>query len=413
MRNSMKIILLITFSILSFFGAAQEEKQYKIRTVAFYNLENLFDTENDTLIFDDDRTPEGKDNWTLERYNKKLDNLTRVLSEIGSEVTKTSPDIIGICEVENLKVIEDLVNHSSLVAKDYGIVHFDSPDERGIDVALLYKKSVFLPTSFDSRRLLLINDDGERNYTRDQLIVGGLLDDEQYYFMVNHWPSRSGGEARSRPNRMAAAKLSRRIIDSVQKLDISAKIVGMGDFNDDPDNDSFKKILRTNPDPEESDKAEGEVKPKRLWKWIGKKKREKSGDGKEKEFDKPNSDREAGGKRTAPKDGLPESPGLFNPMENLYRKGIGSLAYRDKWNLFDQIYFTENILSPENGEYRFWKAGVFNATYLVSKKGQYKGYPFRTYAGGSYAGGYSDHFPVYVYLIREASTDFSFGVKPK
>ena len=233
---------------------AQEKKQYKVRTIAFYNLENLFDTENDTLIFDDDRTPEGKDNWTLERYNRKLDNLSKVLSEIGSDVTKTSPDIIGICEVENLKVIEDLVNHSGLLSKNYGIVHFDSPDERGIDVALLYKKTVFTPTSFDSRRLLLINDDGERNYTRDQLIVGGLLDDEQYYFLVNHWPSRSGGEFRSRPNRMEAAKLSRRIVDSIQKLDISAKIIGMGDFNDDPDNDSFKKILRTKVEPTEKEK---------------------------------------------------------------------------------------------------------------------------------------------------------------
>lgn len=361
MHNTMKINLILTFTILSFFAAAQEEKQYRIRTVAFYNLENLFDTENDTLIFDDDRTPEGKDNWTIERYNKKLDNLSKVLSEIGSEVTKTSPDIIGICEVENLKVIEDLVNHPSLLAKDYGIVHFDSPDERGIDVALLYKKTVFMPTSFDSRRLLLINDDGERNYTRDQLIVGGLLDDEQYYFLVNHWPSRSGGEARSRPNRMAAAKLSRQIIDSIQKLDISSKIIGMGDFNDDPDNDSFKKILRTQVEPTETQENGNE-------------------------------------------DQRPEI-NLYNPMEKLYRKGIGSLAYRDKWNLFDQIYFTENLVHGENGTYRFWKAGVFNATYLVSQKGQYKGYPFRTYAGGSYAGGYSDHFPVFVYLIREALTE--------
>ncbi len=396
---------MIVFSILSFFATAQEEKQYRIRTVAFYNLENLFDTENDTLIFDDDRTPEGKDNWTLERYNKKLDDLSKVLSEIGSDLTKTSPDIIGICEVENLKVVEDLVNHPALLNKNYGIIHFDSPDERGIDVALLYKKSVFMPTSFDSRRLLLINDDGHRNYTRDQLIVGGLLDDEHYYFLVNHWPSRSGGEARSRPNRMAAAKLSRQIIDSVQKLDASAKIVGMGDFNDDPDNDSFKKILNTNPDPEVADKAEGGVKPKRLWKWIGKKKREKSGDEKEGDFNKSNSDRKASGKKTASTDGLPKPPGLFNPMEGLYRKGIGSLAYRDKWNLFDQIYFTENVVNPDNGDYRFWKAGVFNAPYLISKNGQYKGYPFRTYAGGSYAGGYSDHFPVYVYLIREVPHD--------
>src|SRR5680860_214772 len=351
----MKISLIIAFSMFSLLVLAQE-KQYKIRTVAFYNLENLFDTENDTLIFDDDRTPEGKDNWTLERYNKKLDNLSKVLSEIGSEITKTSPDIIGICEVENLKVIEDLVNHSTLLAKDYGIVHFDSPDERGIDVALLYKKSVFLPTSFDSRRLLLISDDGERNYTRDQLIVGGLLDDEHYYFLVNHWPSRSGGEARSRPNRMEAAKLSRRIIDSVQKLDAAAKIVGMGDFNDDPINDSFKKILRTNADPDDRSAYENQL----------------------------------------------EEVGLLNPMEELFRKGIGSLAYRDKWNLFDQIYFTENLEHAENKTYRFWKAGVFNAPYLISKKGQYKGYPFRTYAGGSYAGGYSDHFPVYIYLIRKS-----------
>ena len=358
----MKTKLIIAFSLLSLLAGAQEKKQYKIRTIAFYNLENLFDTENDTLIFDDDRTPEGKDNWTLERYNQKLDNLSKVLSEIGSDVTKTSPDIIGICEVENLKVVEDLVNHATLLEKDYGIVHYDSPDERGIDVALLYKKTVFLPTSFDSRRLLLINDDGERNYTRDQLIVGGLLDDEQYYFLVNHWPSRSGGEFRSRPNRMEAAKLSRRIIDSVQKLDASAKIVGMGDFNDDPDNDSFKKVLKTQAEPAEVQKDEN-----------------------------PGTNNQR------------EQLTLINPMEELYRKGIGSLAYRDKWNLFDQIYFTENLINPEHGSYQFWKAGVFKAPYLLTKKGQYKGYPFRTYAGGSYAGGYSDHFPVYLYLIKEVN----------
>jgi exonuclease III len=344
-----------------------QEKQYKIRTVAFYNVENLFDTENDTLIFDDDRTPEGKDDWTVERYNKKLDNISKVLSEIGSDLTKTSPDIIGICEVENLKVIEDLVNHENLLAKDYGIVHFDSPDERGIDVALLYKKAAFLPTSFASHRLLLINDEDERNYTRDQLIVGGLLDNEQYYFSVNHWPSRSGGEARSKPNRMAAAKLNRRIIDSIIRQDHDAKIISMGDLNDDPTDDSMKKVLKTKGELKEpSEKEEQSEEVERLG----------------------NKD-------------LWEEANLFNPMEKLYRKGIGSLAYRDKWNLFDQIFFTKNLLDPQHGDYRFWKAGVFNPPYLVTKKGQYKGYPFRTYAGGSYTGGYSDHFPVYIYLIKE------------
>ncbi|MGB5553852.1 MAG: endonuclease/exonuclease/phosphatase family protein [Flavobacteriaceae bacterium] len=342
------ILLFLTF----FLATAQEERQYKIRTIAFYNLENLFDTENDSLIFDDDRTPEGKDNWTLERYEKKVADLSKVLSEIGSDVTKTSPDIIGICEVENKKVIEDLVHSTPLQNKDYGIVHFDSPDERGIDVALLYKKAAFLPTSFASHRLLLINADEDRNYTRDQLIVGGLLDDEQFYFLVNHWPSRSGGEARSNPNRVAAATLNKRIIDSVRRLDVSSKIISMGDFNDDPTNDSFKKILKTK----------------------GKMRQLEEGD-------------------------------LFNPMEKLYKKGIGSLAYRDKWNLFDQLYFTENLIHPKPTDYRYWKASVYNAPYLISKKGQFKGYPFRTYAGGSYAGGYSDHFPVYLYLIKEASPD--------
>lgn len=342
----MKVVFSVLFFIISPLVFCQNDRQYKIRTVAFYNVENLFDTKNDTLIYDDDLTPDGKNNWTQERYDKKVEVISSVISEIGIEERKNTPDIIGICEVENRKVIEDLINHSNLQAQDYGIVHFDSPDERGIDVALLYKKSAFLPTSFASHRLLLIDDDGERNYTRDQLVVGGLLDNENIHFIINHWPSRSGGEARSRPNRIEAAKLNKRIIDSIQKLDVSAKILSMGDMNDGPMDNSLKKILKTK------------------------------------------------GKRT---DLEPNE--LYNPMEKLHRKGVGSLAYRDKWNLFDQIFFTSNFLNSEIG-YRFWKAGVYNPPYLATRSGQYKGYPYRTYAGGSYAGGYSDHFPVYIYLIQ-------------
>ena len=343
----MKLITLLLVFIFPIFLIGQNEKNYKIRTIAFYNVENLFDTSNDSLTFDDDRTPDGKDNWTIQRYQNKLDNISKVLSEIGNDLTNTSPDVIGLCEVENRKVVDDLISQPLLSNKGYGVVHFDSPDERGIDVALLYKKNVFLPTSFASHRLLLIDDEEYRNYTRDQLVVGGLLDDEQFYFTVNHWPSRSGGEARSKPNRMAAAKVNRRIIDSILKIDVSAKIISMGDLNDDPTDDSLKKVVKT------------------------KGKAEKLEDGE-----------------------------LFNPMEKLFKKGVGSLAYRDQWNLFDQLFFTPNLLDKKEGRYRFWKAAVFNPAYLISKKGQYKGYPFRTYAGGSYAGGYSDHFPVYMYLIR-------------
>ncbi len=326
---------------------AQEAKTYRIRTVAFYNLENLFDTANDTLILDDDRTPDGKDNWTTARYTQKIHNMTKVLSEIGSTDALGSPDIIGLCELENRQVLEDLITHPHLREMDYGIVHFDSPDKRGIDVALLYKKAVFLPNSFASLRLVLTNENDYRDYTRDQLVVGGILDGEEMHFIVNHWPSRSGGEAKSRPNRLEAARLNRKIIDSIFKFNPEARIISLGDFNDDPVDDSFKRILKT----------KGKV------------------------------------------DGLQPND-LFNPMENLYKKGAGSLAYRDKWNLFDQIYFTANITQKSQDRYRFWKAGVYNPTYLIDKKGRYKGYPLRTYAGGSYIGGYSDHFPVYIHLIK-------------
>ena len=340
-----KVLYLLLFLFLATYG--QTQQQYHLRTIAFYNLENLFDTQNDTLIFDDDRTPEGKDKWTKERFDKKIANLAKVLSEIGSDLNNTSPDVIGVCEVENKQVLVDLINHPILREKNYGIVHFDSPDERGIDVSLLYKKSVFVPLNFDSRRLLLFDDDGQRNYTRDQLVVEGVLDEERIFFIVNHWPSRSGGEFRSRPYRLEAAKLNKRIIDSIRRTDVTAKVIGMGDFNDDPVDPSFKKVLGVK--------------------------------GKKNKLD---------------------SLDLFGPMEKLFKKGFGSLAYRDRWNLFDQIYMTSNLVNKSEDSFAYWKTGIFTPSYLMDSKGTYKGYPLRTYAGGSYVGGYSDHFPVYVYLIK-------------
>ncbi|RKN83091.1 endonuclease/exonuclease/phosphatase family protein [Ulvibacterium marinum] len=354
----MKFSVLFPCLIIAIFGFSQQSKKYMVRTIAFYNVENLFDTKNDSLIFDDDRTPNGKDRWTTERYRKKLRNISKVMAKIGADVTKTSPDLIGLCEVENKQVLQDLIHQPALLEKGYGIVHFDSPDERGIDVALLYKKSVFIPSSFESHRLLLFNTDDERNYTRDQLVVGGLLDNEKIHFIINHWPSRSGGESRSKPNRIAAAQLNKHIMDSLIRLDANSKIISMGDLNDDPIDESLKKILKT----------------KGVLKKL-------------------------------------ETGELFNPMEKMYKKGIGSLAYRDKWNLFDQIFFTSNLVNSNEATYQFWRAGVFSPSYLITQKGPYKGYPFRTYAGGNYTGGYSDHFPVYLYLIKATSDTFN-GEEP-
>ncbi len=335
-------LLLISFiSVVS-----QSEKDYKIRCIAFYNVENLFDITNDSLVFDDERTPAGAYGWSLERYQRKIANITKVLSEIGKAITGASPDIIGLCEIENREVLEDLVNHPNLRDKEYGIVHQDSPDERGIDVALLYRRNAFLPVSYQSRRLLLFDEEGYRDYTRDQLVVSGILDDEPWYFIVNHWPSRSGGTLRSKPNRMAAARLNKRIIDSIRRLHPVARIISMGDFNDDPRDASLKKMLNT----------------------VGIKKHL-------------------------------DSAYLFNPMELLYQKGQGTLAYRDKWNLFDQFLVTPNV-ALDREHYFFWKVGIFAPHYLKTDTGRFSGYPFRTYVGTTYQGGYADHFPVYLFLIK-------------
>lgn len=345
MRLLICLLVLISTSL-----HGQKSSTYTIRTIAFYNVENLFDTVNDSLTFDDDRTPEGSYHWTEERYNVKVSQISKVLSKIGEETSKTSPDVIGLCEVENRKVVEDLVQHPTLLEKDYGIVHFDSPDGRGIDVALLFKKESFLPTSFKSHRLLLFDDMGERIYTRDQLVVGGTMDQEEVYFIVNHWPSRRGGTAASSPKRVRAALLNKRIIDSIRTINWRAKVISMGDLNDDPTDKSLTRILKTKGKPQQLDSLD-----------------------------------------------------LFNPMEKLYRKGIGSLAYRDKWNLFDQFFMTSNLINADKTELTFWKAGIYSPSFLRTQKGKYKGYPLRTYSGGSYTGGYSDHFPSYIFLIKQSN----------
>lgn len=347
MKYFIYFLILNFLFVATFYG--QDEKQYKIITVAFYNVENLFDYEDDPLTFDDDRTPDGKDNWTKEIYEAKSANIAKVIAEIGSDEAGTSPALIGLCEVENLRVLEDLVNQKPLLKENYGIVHFDSPDRRGIDVALLYKKKLFTPIKYLANELFLYDDQdkSKRIYTRDQLLVSGMLDGEKITLIVNHWPSRSGGEERSRPKRMKAAQLNKRIIDSLFSEDPYAKIINMGDFNDDPVSPSIKKLLNARGDKENLTLKE-----------------------------------------------------LYNPMEKMHNKGFGTLAYRDTWNLFDQILISTELTKNQYSSYRYYKAGIFNKNYLINPRGRYKGYPFRSFVNG-YTGGYSDHFPVYIYLIKE------------
>ncbi|MBS9768285.1 MAG: endonuclease/exonuclease/phosphatase family protein [Flavobacteriaceae bacterium] len=345
-----KFLWVCLFVVWGNFVFSQQAK-YAVRTVAFYNVENLFDTIDDTNVNDTDRTPEGDTRWTQELYQDHLNKIASVIEQIGSDVRRNAPDIVGLAEVENRGVIEDLLKTSYLQNKNYGIAHFESPDKRGIDVALLYNKDVFKIKDTSKHELLLYETDGKKRiYTRDQLLVSGYLDGELVYFIVNHWPSRRGGEARSRRLRESAAALNKQIIDSVLKVNPEAKIISMGDFNDDAVNSSFKKILKTK----------------------SKKSRVKKGE-------------------------------LYNPMEDMYRRGMGTLAYRDSWSLFDQIYFTQPLLEKDKSSYRFWKAGIFNKAFLANPRGRYKGYPHRSVVGTNYTGGYSDHFPVYIYLIKKLS----------
>ena len=337
-------------AIISLNTIAQEKRNFKIHTIAFYNVENLFDTIND-VNKNDEASPmmEIKFNRS-EIYKKKVKNMAQVIADIGTDLINKSPSIVGLSEVENRNVIEDLLNHKHLLNKNYDIVHYDSPDERGIDVGLIYNKDVFKVNSTKSHELIIYdNKSSKRNYTRDQLVVSGLLDNELIHLIVNHWPSRSGGEERSRAGRMAAAELNKKIIDSLQNKYKNAKIITMGDFNDDPHDDSMKKILNAK-------KYIEDVK----------------------------------------------TNGIYNPMEVILSdQGIGSNAYRDVWQLFDQILVTEPFLNKKYDSYQFYKAGIFNKSYLINKAGRYKGYPFRSFSWGSFTDGYSDHLPSYIYLIKE------------
>ena len=244
--------ILLTFFLLGFtISQAQEKIKFKIHTVAFYNVENLFDTINDTNKNDEASPIMNLKSNLSTVYKKKVKNMAMVISQIGSKESKNSPAIIGLSEVENRTVVEDLANDPTLYSKDYGIIHFDSPDERGIDVALMYQKALFTPLNSSTHELKLVDDSkGTRDYTRDQLLVSGLLEGDLIHVIVNHWPSRSGGEEKSRSKREAAATLNKHIIDSLQSNDSYAKILTIGDLNDNPDNDSVKKILKAEGDKE-------------------------------------------------------------------------------------------------------------------------------------------------------------------
>lgn len=336
----------VTFCYVVVYGQNKpqaQDKKVKVACIAFYNLENLYDTIHQDGVNDYEFLPNGGNAWDGKKYERKIKNMSEVIIGIGEPHVKGGPSIIGVSEIENRSVLEDLVRSDALKSSDYGIVHYDGPDRRGVDVALLYKKNVFKVLNSVSVPYKRPNQPNFR--TRDQLVVTGLLDGDEISLIVNHWPSRGAGPE----FREDAAKVTRGIVDSLLLINPKAKIVVMGDLNDDPTDKSVTKCL-------------GSV-----------------------------------GKEAKLKDNL-----MFNPMWKLFQDGIGSLAYRDAWNLFDQIIISQGLLKPaKQDSYRYYKAFVYDKPFLKNKDGQYKGYPFRTFAGGNYAGGYSDHFPTYIYVVKD------------
>ncbi|WP_426432021.1 endonuclease/exonuclease/phosphatase family protein [Winogradskyella sp. HB-48] len=305
-----------------------------LHTIAFYNIENLFDIENDPLTNDDDFLPTSAKRWTSKRYQNKLRKIGSVITKIGEENTGTAPVIIGLAEVENRNVLMDLTNSEHLIDLGYDFVHFDSLDERGVDVALLYKTNLFEVENSETFSVYLQNDLGLRDYTRDILLVQGRFGNEKLHIIVNHWSSRREGEKETEYKRIAAADVVNSIIARLKNENNDAKIIVMGDFNDNPENESISL--------------------------------------------------------------LEKESSLYNPFKTIQSHNKGSLNHNFQWNMFDQILFTNNFFNFNSSNLKFVKADVFNSNFVTQYHGKYKGQPFRTYVGKKYKGGYSDHFPVYV-----------------
>lgn len=307
--------------------------QKKAKTIAFYNVENLYDTLNDPLIDDEEFLPQGKNKWNGERYLRKLGNLARVIDSLGG-----GPSLLGLCEVENEEVLKDLINQPLLKGKNFGIVHRHSPDRRGIDVALLYRKDEFVPESVASLRVQLPGDSALP--TRDILLVGGKLMGYPLHVLVNHWPSRRGGEQESAGKRMAAAGVARKAVDSLLSRFPAARVVLLGDFNDQPADASLRTGLRTGDQTSKSD--------------------------------------------------------LLNLTAALAERGEGSHSYKENWNMLDNLIVSRNFTEGGKGISLIpGSAAVFHPLWMQDKFARHAGAPYRTYAGPKFIGGFSDHFPVF------------------
>ncbi|MEX1189692.1 MAG: endonuclease [Bacteroidia bacterium] len=337
--SSLVLALSILFIPSCKSGEGKKSESLKPLRVMFYNVENLFDAVDDPKIDDEDFLPSAENNWTEERLNTKLNQIAEVINAVGK--TGILPDIVGFSEVENRRVLDFLITRTALGKQGYSVIHYDSPDKRGIDVALIYRKDRIKPIKFTTYPVIFPGDMDKP--TRDILYMKAELPNKAMLnILVNHWPSRSGGQAKTEPKRIMAANTAKRLCDSISFNDKQANILLMGDFNDYPDNISIVESLG----------AQGDT--------------------------------------------TSDNAGLYNMMAWQKAEGVGSHQYKGDWGFLDQFIISDGLRKGENGVSTYFKnAYVFRADFLVEKNEKYGNWqPKRTYGGRKYLGGYSDHLPI-------------------
>lgn len=333
--------LLVLSGLISF---AQKEHR-KVLAIGFYNVENFFDTANNPNKQDDDFTPNGQYSYTYDVYTQKKHNIATVFAKMGTDVTPEGPAIIGIAEVENAEVLKDVAKEPEIKNRNYQVICHPTPDERGISTAMMYNPKYFKVINTHPVRVPL-ETLGQSRPTRDILYVCGILAGDTVHILVNHWPSKSGGEARSAPGRRLAAQIAKNVFDSITKKNPNSKVLAMGDLNDNPDCYGVINIMEAK----------------------------------------------------ATTDNI-KSTDIYNPWINMYKKGLGTESFRGDWNLIDQIMITGAFVQNKNNKWGYYRSEIFNRDFLKNHTGKDKGLPHRSFnINRVWDNGYSDHFPVLMYF---------------
>ena len=347
--------VILILLIIPLTSCAQGKRSY---VIGFYNLENLFDTYHDEGKNDYEYLPDGANQWTEAKYTKKLHNMASVIRAMKDE-NKVWHAVLGVSEIENRHVLEDLVSQPEIAEANYQIVHYDGPDRRGVDVALLYRPNLFkvlesksIPFDFNSSIAFSLNEEEKAYFrTRDILMVRGMLGNEMFAFFVAHLPSRiggKGGDLRSRGGEIMYQESMRLMAEYPD-----SKIVAMGDMNDNPTDPSMAVYMHGKENIDEVGKED-----------------------------------------------------FFSPFVSMLKSGYGSLAYQGEWNIYDIIVVNANLCRGEGLKIRpivkkKFYGRIFNPPFMTQQEGPYAGTPFRTFSGGAFIGGYSDHYPTYIVVSNK------------